>query len=243
MRLTCVSIDDEPLARECIVNYVREVDFLEMVGTGNNPLELSKIQEQHRVDVLFLDIQMPRMNGIEFLKTSPNPPLVILTTAFPNYALEGFELDVMDYLLKPITFNRFYKAVTKTKAYFELMNQDQLAKNKKESDPDYIFIKSNHAYVKIFLDEILFIEAMQNYVIFHTLDQKKCMTLMPLKRIEEKLDTTKFARVHKSYIVSLAKIEKLDHEKIEIGPFQIPLSRNYKNALTEKVLRNKLWEK
>lgn len=243
MKLKCVTIDDEPLARECIGNYVREVEFLELVGACNNPLELPKIQEYHDIDLLFLDIQMPRMNGIEFLKTRPRTPMIILTTAFPNYALEGFELDVMDYLLKPITFSRFYKAVSKTKAYADLLNQQTASSSHRAEERDHIFIKCESTFVKIYLDDILFIEAMQNYVIFHTQDRKKYMTLIPLKRIQEKLDAEKFAKVHKSYIVALSKIETLDHEKIGIGPFQIPLSRNYKQDFTEKVLKNKLWQK
>lgn len=243
MQLNCAIIDDEPLARECIANYIREVDFLNLVGLGNNPLELSRIQEEHKVDLLFLDIQMPRMNGIEFLKTAKNPPMVILTTAFPNYALEGFELDVMDYLLKPITFNRFYKAVSKAKSYYELANTQHGVLDYREGDSEHIFLKCDNVFVKINLSDILFVEAMQNYVTFHMEDKKKHMTLMPLKKVAERLIGSKFLQVHKSYIVAISKIETLDNGKIGIASFQIPVGRNFKKLVTEKILKNKLWKK
>ncbi|MEO6730794.1 MAG: response regulator, partial [Ferruginibacter sp.] len=120
MTLKCVAIDDEPLARECIANYVREIDFLQLTGMGNNPVDLTRLLDEQPVDLIFLDIQMPVMNGIEFLKMTLHPPMVILTTAYPSYALEGFQLDVLDYLVKPITFNRFFKAVSKAKDYYHL---------------------------------------------------------------------------------------------------------------------------
>ncbi|AUP80937.1 LytR/AlgR family response regulator transcription factor [Flavivirga eckloniae] len=244
MVLKCVTIDDEPLARECIANYVREVGFLELVGSVNNPLELSKIQEEQEVDLLFLDIQMPRMNGIEFLKSSTNMPMVILTTAFPNYALEGFELDVLDYLLKPVTFNRFFKAVNKVKEQYLLRNQKTQEDSTLLNDTkEHIFIKCDNVYKKIELENILFIESMQNYVTFHTTDGKKHLTLMPLKSVEKRLDNHLFLKVHKSFLVSVTKIDTINNGKIGMGDVQIPLSRNYKNAVMDKVLKNKLWKK
>ncbi len=243
MELNCVIIDDEPLARECIENYIREIDFLCLVGSGNNPLELSKIQEKHTVDLLFLDIQMPLMNGIAFLKTIKNPPLVILTTAFPNYALEGFELDVMDYLLKPITFNRFFKGVSKVKSYVEMAYAKQEVIEAPTEDAMHIFIKCDTAFVKIRLSDILFIEAMQNYVIFHTVDKKKHMTLMTLKKVVENLGGSGFLQIHKSYVVSIPKIETMNNGKIGIGAFQIPVSRKYKDLVAAKVLKNRVWRK
>src|SRR5580765_1321559 len=127
MTLKCVAIDDEPLARECIANYVREIDFLELAGTGNNPVDLTRLLDEKEVDLIFLDIQMPVINGIEFLKMASNPPMVIITTAYPSYALEGFQLDVLDYLVKPITFNRFFKAVNKAKDYHHLLKKSASA--------------------------------------------------------------------------------------------------------------------
>lgn len=244
MVLKCVTIDDEPLARECITNYIREVDFLELVGSINNPLELSKIQDNQHVDLVFLDIQMPRMNGIEFLKASNNMPMVVLTTAYPNYAIEGFELDVLDYLLKPITFNRFFKAANKVKEHYLLVNQ-KVEENTLDPNSlsDYIFLKCDNSYKKIYLDNILFIESMQNYVTFHTTDGKKHLTLIPLKQVEDKLEKKLFLKVHKSFIVSISKIDTIENGKIGIRHFKIPLSRNYKSTVMENVIKNKLWKK
>ncbi len=242
MELNCAIIDDEPLARECITNYIREVDFLKLVGTGNNPMEFSGIQDKHSVDLLFLDIQMPRMNGMEFLKTLKNPPMVILTTAFPNYALEGFELDVQDYLLKPITFNRFFKAVMKVKSYWDLLKSAPQIEEP-DIEGDYIFIKSDQTYIKIFTNDILFVEAMQNYVVFHVEGGKKHLALMPLKKVMQQLRADSFLQVHKSYIVALQKINTLEPHKVQIGDIGIPVSRNYKNSLMETVLKNKILKK
>lgn len=242
--LNCAIIDDEPLARECISNYIKEIDFLELVGSGNNPLELTKVQEKHRLDLIFLDVQMPIMNGIEFLKLSGKRPMVILTTAYPNYALEGFELDVLDYLLKPITFNRFFKAAKKAWDYHRLANPDQEESLLiKQDDLDYFFVKCDYIYERIYLKDILFVEAMQNYVSFHTTDQKKHLVLMSLKKVEERLDPHTFLRVHKSYIVSVAKVDAIADNKINILSHQIPMGRSYRYSAMEHLLKNKVWKK
>src|SRR5664279_4612794 len=155
MILQCVAIDDEPLARECIANYVREIDFLQLSGTGGNPVDLTRLLGEQKVDLVFLDIQMPVMNGIEFLKITPNPPMVIITTAYPSYALEGFQLDVLDYLVKPITFNRFFKAVSKAKDYYQLLNRPTIDLSKANPTvADYFFIKCNYKYERIYFNDI-----------------------------------------------------------------------------------------
>ncbi len=147
----CVIIDDEPLAREGVSNYVREIDSLQLITTCENPLELMKVMEQQTVDLIFLDIQTPKMNGLDFLKILQTPPLVIITTAFPSYALEGFQLNVLDYLVKPITFDRFFKAANKAREYQQLlMNKDKPAHQNKA--PDYFFIKCSNKYEKIFFE-------------------------------------------------------------------------------------------
>lgn len=238
MFINCVAIDDEPLARECIANYVREIDFLTLVGSGNNPIALSQILDENQVDLIFLDIQMPIMNGIDYLKSTSSKPMVIITTAFPSYALEGYQLEVLDYLLKPITFNRFFQAVTKAKAY-HLLRQPQAIEDKTE---DSFFIKCDHKYEKIYFEEILFVQAMQNYVSIHT-NKRKYMTLLYLKNVEQNLDSQRFIRVHKSYIVSIDKIETIEDNELIIQSFRIPVSRNYKEEVLKKVLTNKLWKK
>ncbi|MEM1135663.1 MAG: LytTR family DNA-binding domain-containing protein [Bacteroidota bacterium] len=243
MELKCAIIDDEPLARECIANYISEVNFLKLVGTGNNPLELSNIQERHQIDLVFLDIQMPIMSGIEFLKLPNKLPMVILTTAYPNYALEGFELEVMDYLLKPIIFSRFFKAVTKVKEYYNLVSKQGEQETLIHDVSEYFFLKCDNTYEKIYFNEILYIEAMQNYVIFYITNGKKYITLLPLKKVEEKLQANDFLRVHKSYIVALNKIGTIKNDRIHIGKTEIPIGRNYKTLAMEKILNNRVWKK
>ncbi|MGD1894102.1 MAG: LytR/AlgR family response regulator transcription factor [Cyclobacteriaceae bacterium] len=243
MVLKCVTIDDEPLARECIANYVREVEFLQLVGSGNNPVVLTQLLDEHEIDLIFLDIQMPVLSGIEFLKMTQNPPLVIITTAYPSYALEGFQLDVLDYLLKPITFTRFFKAVTKAKDYHQLLHPatapNALPNN---SDTDYFFIKCDNKYERIYFNDILYVQAMQNYVVIHTI-HGKYMTLLYLKNVEEKLEHQDFIRVHKSYIVSVPKIEAIENHEVVIQSHRIPISRNHRYEVTERVVNKRLWKK
>ena len=238
MIIQCVIIDDEPLARECIANYIREIDFLKLVGEGNNPLQLIELMEHQEIDLIFLDIQMPVMNGIEFLKITNHRPSVILTTAFPNYALEGFELDVMDYLLKPITFNRFFKAVKKVWE-FKQVQDASTNKTSRASDIDYFFVKNDKTYEKIYVKDILYVEAMQNYIAFHTVDGKRHLALITMKQAEENLQGNSFIRVHKSFIIAVDKIKSIADNKINIASMQIPIGRNYKTQLMEIVQKNR----
>jgi DNA-binding LytR/AlgR family response regulator len=240
--IKCAIIDDEPLAREGIANYIGQIDFMELVGAGTNPLDLSRILSSHSIDLLFLDIETPVVNGIEFLKMAKVPYMVIITTAYPSYALEGFQLDVLDYLVKPITFTRFFKAATKSKEYHELRLSASGKHPGSASEPGYFFIKCDYKYEKIHFQDILFVEAMQNYVIIQTL-KGKFITLLYLKNIEEKLDSAAFIRVHKSYIVAISKIESIENSDIIIGKFRVPISRNYQTEVMDKVLNNRLWKK
>ena len=237
MILNCVTIDDEPLARECIANYVREVDFLRLVGAGNNPIVLTQLLDEHPVDLIFLDIQMPIISGIDFLKMTNRLPPVIITTAFPSYALEGFQLNVLDYLLKPITFNRFFQAVAKAKDYHWLLTQPTAT-----TPPDYFFIKCDGKYERIYFKDILYVQAMQNYVTIHT-TRGKFITLLYLKNVEEKLDQDSFIRVHKSYIVATAKIDAIENNELLVQSIRIPISRNYRGQVIDQVVNNKLWKK
>ncbi|RPE08064.1 DNA-binding response regulator [Chitinophaga lutea] len=240
MAIKCVVIDDEPLARECIVNYVREIDFLQLTGTGNNPLELARLLHENKPDLIFLDIQMPVLNGIEFLKTLQHPPMVIITTAYPSYALEGFQLDVLDYLVKPITFSRFFKAVTKAHHYHQLLHKS--TSGEAIAAADHFFIKCDYKYEKICFSEILYVEALQNYVSIQT-TRGKFMTLMYLRNVEEQLDRASFIRVHKSFLVSKSKIEAIENNEIIIREFRIPISRNYREQVLEQVVHVRLWRK
>ncbi|MEP6737984.1 MAG: LytTR family DNA-binding domain-containing protein [Chryseolinea sp.] len=242
--LKCVTIDDEPLARECMVNYINEVDFLQSAGTGNNPIELTRLLDQQEVDLIFLDIQMPVMNGIEFLKMTANTPMVIITTAYPSYALESFQLDVLDYLVKPITFDRFFKAVNKAKDYHQLLIKSQAVDGQSKIRPaeDYFFVKCEYKYERIYYDDLLYVQGLQNYVTIYT-RRGKYVTLLYLKDVEENLDRQSFIRVHKSYIVSISKIEAIENNDIIIQSARIPISRNYRDEVIDKVINKRLWKK
>ncbi|MEM1358823.1 MAG: LytTR family DNA-binding domain-containing protein [Bacteroidota bacterium] len=233
----CIIVDDEPLARECLENYVREIDFLETVGTASNPLELTAKLNQQAADLLFLDIQMPKMNGLDFIRQGQQIPPVILATAFPGYALEGFSLDVVDYLLKPITFNRFFQSVQK------FLRRQQPANHRQPAlSEDSFYVKCEQRYERVKYNEILFVQAMHNYVSIHTTGGKY-LTLLFLKNVEEQLQERRFARVHKSYLVALDKIDSIEAHEIVIGPHRIPLSRHYREGVLQQVVTGKLWKK
>jgi DNA-binding LytR/AlgR family response regulator len=242
--INCVIIDDEPLAREGLASYVREIDFLHLVDTCENPLQLIKLMNQQPIDLIFLDIQMPKMNGLDFLKAVQQPPIVVITTAYPTYALDGFQLNVLDYLLKPITFDRFFRSVKKASDYYHLINKPNgpVAKNEgKKPDPatDYFFIRCGSKYEKIHFDQILYIEGMQNYVTIYT-QKGKYVTLLNLKNLEENLDNSNFIRVHKSYIVSIDKIEGIEGNELFIQSHRVPMSRNYREQVLQQVVANKV---
>lgn len=241
--INCVIIDDEPLARECLRNYIREVDFLALVGVGSTPMELVQLLDEQPVDLIFLDIQMPGMNGIDYIKSNSNIPPVILTTAYPSYAIEGFELSVLDYLLKPITFNRFFKSAIKAKDYILLKQGGSSTANRVEQKPSdgYFFIKCNNKFEKIFFSEILFVQSMQNYVMIYT-EKDKYMTLMNLKSVEQNLSGDHFLKVHKSYIISVDKVSSIEGGELMIAGHQIPISRNLKKEIMEQVMGDNLWK-
>ena len=243
MKLNCVIIDDEPLARECIARYVEEVDFLQCVGVGSNPMDLIQLLQNHSPDLIFLDIQMPVMNGIEFLKAARRLPMVIITTAYPSYALEGFQLDVMDYLVKPIVFSRFFMAVSKARDYHVLLTRSAtVGRDSSEKAMSYFFVKCGQTFERIDIHEILYIEALQNYVTIYT-QKGKYITLLPLKSVEENLRGHEFIRVHKSYIVSIPRIESIENSDVIIQSKRIPISRNYRDEVMKRVIDGKLWKK
>lgn len=238
MKLRCAIVDDEPLAAEGLAKYIEVIDYLETAAIAENPLELNKILESERIDLIFMDIQMPHMTGLDFLKIKTNLPMVVITTAYPNYALEGFQFDAVDYLLKPITFNRFFKAANKAKELFRLKNQ-KAENTTQNAEPDYLFIKCESKYEKILIDEILFVQALQNYVIIFT-TRGKYMTLLPLKTVEEYLDPNRFLRVHKSYLVAIAKIGSIENNDITIQNHLIPISRTMREQVLDIVVKSRL---
>lgn len=229
-----ILIDDEPLARKGLKEYIEDVDFLQLTGTFEDPLKAMKIFSEGQVQLVFLDIQMPRLNGLDFLKTLKQPPPVIFTTAYPQYALEGFELNAIDYLVKPISFDRFLKAVLKVKEYYELRQKNTIETQKE----DFFFIKADNKLVKIFFDEILFVEALQNYVAIHT-TARKYLSYLTFRSIEDYLPADRFIRTHKSYMVSAARIDNIEGNDIRIGDHHIPISRANKEEVMERLLKGR----
>jgi DNA-binding LytR/AlgR family response regulator len=234
MKIKCVITDDEPVARKGLQGYVEKIDFLELAGVCEGAISLNSLLQSMQIDLVFLDIEMPQLRGTDFLKTLSNPPLVIFTTAYERYAVEGFELDVLDYLLKPISFERFLKAVNKARQYLE--------SNQHGSGSDYIYIKVNHKLEKVMIDEILFAEAMENYVAIYTPHQKM-VTLATLKSLIEKLPDQKFIQPHKSYLVATDKINSIEGNIMHIGKYQVPVSKYLKEDVMEKIVNSRLLRK
>jgi len=242
--IRCIAVDDEAYASEIVASFIRKTPFLELVGTTTNPFEALNWVQEGKVDLVFLDIQMPELTGLQFLKICGQKCKVILTTAYPEYALDGFELDVVDYLLKPIPFDRFYKAAQKA----ELLINHSLAVQKtaeiKEDIPlpaaTYMFIKgeSKNKFLKVAYDEILYIEGLKNYVSIYTGDQR-IITYQSLRDLELTLPQPPFYRVHKSYIVALDKIRMVDGNLIYIADQTLPIGETYREGLFKVIKEGK----
>jgi DNA-binding LytR/AlgR family response regulator len=235
--IRCIIIDDEPLARKGLKEYINDVDFLQLEGEFDNPLKAAKLLSEGSIQLIFLDIQMPKITGLEFFKTLHNAPPVIFTTAYPQYAIDGFELNALDYLVKPISFERFLKASMRAKEYYEVRskNAEEIKSPGKE---DFFFIKADNKLVKIFLEDVLFVEALQNYVSIQT-KAKKYITYLTFKSIEEYLPYDHFIKTHKSFIVSASKIDNIDGNDIRIGEHHIPISRTTKDEVMERLLKGR----
>jgi DNA-binding LytR/AlgR family response regulator len=232
-KINCLIVDDEPLAQDVLDSYVKNIPQLNPVGTCNNAIEALEKMKHNRVDLIFLDIQMPEITGIDFLKSLKDPPMVIFTTAYQNYAVQGFELNAIDYLLKPFSIERFKKAVHKAE---ELM---QMKQDFNTRDDDYIFIKSDQKLQKVSFNDILFIEALADYVKIHT-PEKRYITLQTMKNMEEKLPDKYFKRVHRSFIVALDKIVSIVGGNVEISDQRIPIGKNYKEGFYEALKKNNI---
>jgi DNA-binding LytR/AlgR family response regulator len=237
MKINCIIIDDEPLARKGLKEYIADVDYLQLTGEFDNPVKAMDLLIKEEVHLLFLDIQMPKITGLDFFKTLKNAPPVIFTTAFPQYALEGFELNALDYLVKPISFERFLKAAVRANEFYEV-RQKNTAETTSATAVEYFFIKADNKLVKIFYDDILFAEALQNYVVIHTND-KKYITYLTFKSVEDYLPADKFLKTHKSYIVSASKVDSIEANDIRIGQHHVPISRNLKDEVMDKLVNGK----
>jgi two-component system LytT family response regulator len=227
-KINCLVIDDEPLACKGLVEYIEEVDSLHLAGVVHNPADAVKFLPG--TDLMYLDINMPKITGIDFLQQVKSPPLTIITTAYQQYALQSYELDVVDYLLKPISFPRFLKATTKAIDYLKLL---QLEKNDSSTAlNDYFFVKSNGVLEKVLLADIVAVEALSNYVIIHC-TEKKIIAYLTLKQIKDHLPASAFIQVHKSYVVASNRIDKIDQNEIIIHKLNIPIGLNYKDEVTQ----------
>lgn len=222
MEIRCIITDDEPVARKGLKSYIEKVDFLSLQGECETAFELNTMLKNTQADVIFLDIEMPELTGIEYLATIAHPPKVIIVSAYEQYALKGYELEVFDYLLKPVSFNRFLKSVNRL--------HDHLGKEHKPVTTDHIFIKTDKKTKKVLLKDILFIESMENYVVIHTHTSKE-IVYCTLKMMEDNLPQGQFVQVHRSYIVNTAFIEAIEGNQLEVGTHKIPIARNLKDSI------------
>lgn len=233
--MKCIIVDDEPLAIEIMESYVSKVDQLKLMGTYRNAISAFTYLQQHPVELIFLDIQMPKLSGIDFLKALKNPPKVILTTAFRDYAIDGFELEVADYLLKPIPFDRFLKAVAKV--LHQSPSVPQANHSSKQDADNYVYFKVDKKMVKTRMTEILYIESIKDYVKVRTAD-KDIITQQKISYLEESLPKEQFIRIHRSFIVNREKIDAYSATDVEIGKHQVPIGRNYKNDVMKVLAKN-----
>lgn len=233
-RIKCIITDDEPFAHKGLQGYAAQIDFLDLRGVCENAVELNSLLKREPVDLLFLDIEMPYMTGIDFLKHFPAAPRVIFTTAYEKYALEGFELEVLDYLLKPIPFERFLRAANKAYDFFRGRHSAAVAPAE-----DYIFVKSDNKLEKIDFADVLFAEALENYVAIYT-REKKVITHLTLKMLQEKLPAGAFIQPHKSYVIAIDKINSIEGNILHIDRFQVPISKYQKEEIMEKIVNSKL---
>ncbi len=224
-KIKCIIIEDEPLAQERVRGYVSKIPNLELVGSFENGIDALFFLKSNEVDLLFLDINIGEFNGIQFAETLKNPIQIIITTAYPEYALKGFDLNVTDYLLKPFTFDRFIQAVERVQ--LKSVNEVQASKS-------YIFIKTEYRLEKVFLNDIVYIEGMRDYRRIHTVD-KKIMTLQTFKELEDEIPSSVVCRVHKSYMVGIDKIESIERDRIKMMDVLIPISETYKKSFFELI--------
>ncbi len=226
--MNCIIVDDEPLAREAIQMLIDQTNNLDLIGSFNSPDAATNFLVNNEVDLIFLDIQMPGINGIEFAKTIPNDTFVIFTTAFSEFATDSYEVDAIDYLIKPVKLERFQKGVDKAQSYYKLFNADYANNNIENITDDYFFIKADRKIVKIHFNDILFIEGLKDYVVMHT-ENQKVITAMNIKTIHDQLPKNMFVRVSKSYIINAKKIDSVDNNTVYIGKNEIPIGNIYRD--------------
>ena len=237
MNLHCIIVDDEPLARKVLREYVEDAGFLSLAGEAENPIKARDLLDTRPVDLIFLDINMPKLSGIEFLRSSKSLPMTIMTTAYAEHALDGFELDVIDYLVKPFSFERFLKASHKAREY-HLLSHPPLPTG--EIKQDYFFVKCDGRLEKLLYSELVYVEAMLNYVILHTSGGDKLIVYLTMKSILEQLPPALFLKVHKSYIINLAKVKSIEGNLVHVDSTPIPVSQQYYEQAVKTIVKDRL---
>lgn len=228
-KLSCIIVDDEPIARQILHEFVDQVPYMDLQGKFESAMKAEAFLKNNVTDIIFLDIEMPKVSGLQLLQKLDIESMVILTTAFPRYALEGYELDIIDYLLKPFAFNRFLKAVQKAKDYYQMKHMASAT-----LQPSYIFIKSEKRIEKIELNDILYAESVGNYVCIYT-SNKKILAYLTMKSLESQLPSNEFIKIHQSYLVNASKIDAIEGNGIKIGARSLPMSRNYREMVMKIV--------
>ena len=229
-QLNCLLVDDEPPALKILEKYVAAVGQLKLVGSCNNAFKATEILQREDIDLLFLDIKMPQLSGISFIKTLPNPPKVIFTTAFKEYAVDAFELDAIDYLLKPFSFERFMKAVNKV-IFSDVQVQEDPPLSNTEA---FLYFRADRKMVKVFLEDILYVESLKDYVKIHRRNQSPLIVKQTISNVEEMLPSHAFARIHRSYLVSLKQITAYTSKDVEIGQVELPIGRVFSQQFNKK---------
>lgn len=233
MTMTCVIIDDEPLAASLLTSYAQKTNFLELIGTYNSALEAIKVIRDTPPDLIFLDIQMPELSGLEFATILPPETMIVFTTAFDRYAVDSYKVNTVDYLLKPIAYEDFLRASNKALLKYENMHQ---LSNAPQQQDRFIYVKSEYKLVRIFLDDILYVEGLKDYVQIHLdNEQKKVLCLMNMKTLEDYLPQPEFMRVHRSFIVHMPKADTIDRLRIVMGDKYIPISESYKDVVQQYI--------
>lgn len=235
--MNCIVIDDEPLALDLLTDYIEKIPFLKLERTFTNPIEGLGYLQENAVDLVFLDVELPYLSGIEFVKCLQSKPQIIFTTAYEKYAVTGYDLEITDYLVKPIVFERFMKASSKAYSLNKLNRKgtDRPANtSEKEPQPDYIMVKTGYSTIKVNLNDILYIEGLKDYIKIHT-SEKTILTLNSLKKIQEILPDTRFVRVHRSFIIALPKIDSIQRSRIVIGKAFVPVGENYKSSFKDLI--------
>jgi DNA-binding LytR/AlgR family response regulator len=230
MTLRCIAVDDEPLALDLLEDNIRQVPYLELVAKCTDAFEAIKALQENTVDLIFLDIQMPGLTGLQFIQSMAQKPMIILITAYEKYALAGFELDVTDYLVKPVSLPRFIKSCNKARELFQLRQNN--APVSPAATPEFFFVNADYSLLKITIADIIWIESLKDYIRIHlTGDTKPVVTRMPLKQVEEQLAAAKFIRIHKSYIIAVAHITAIRKNSVFIGTMELPVGDNYREAV------------